>query len=722
MTSEERKDDLLTFEELGIDSLMVDEAHMFKNLAVFSKMNRVSGISSSGSKRAMDMLLKCQYITEINGGRGVVFATGTPVSNTMVELYVMQRFLQQDALEQMGIYHFDSWAANFGEVTTALELTVEGSGFRFKSRFNKFTNLPELMNIFKEVADVQTRDMLDLDVPELKDHAYQIVSSEPDAYVEDVMKSFVDRAEAIRGGMVDPSVDNFLKITHEARLLGTDARLLYPDAPDNPDGKLNKAVENIYQEYADGNRDGNTACQLVFSDIGTPKSVWKEEMLQEDYWRNLAGADGKNRGEFDVYNYIKTELVRKGIPAGEIAFIHDAATDAQREELFHDMRTGKKKILIGSTDKCGTGVNVQTHLTAMHHIDCPWKPSSIEQREGRGIRQGNENDAVAVYRYVTKGTFDAYSWSLVENKQRFISQIMTSKAVSRTCEDIDEATLSYAEIKAVATGNPLIKEKMELDNDVQRLKLLKASYDSQRYGLQDAFLKRFPKLIKAAEEKLALVRQDIVARDRALESQPDFSLEVDGVRYAQRPEAGTALMAAINKCKSGVTTGVGKFKGFEVQVEKNFMGANYLILQGATSHPCELSLSPIGNVTRLENVFNGMQESVEFLQGKIEEHTRSMEQSKLEYEKPFAHEEELRAKTARQAELDAELDLENKTVEDMDLTEQETKSGQDADTREMSPAEQTTDDERQERRGGISPAENHDEEPPLVAEDNPYQR
>ena len=438
LTDESRKDDLITFEELGVDSMMVDEAHNFKNLAIFSKMNNVSGISSSGAKKSTDMQLKCQYLSEINDGRGIVFATGTPISNTMCEMYVMQLYLQKAALEEMGIHHFDSWAANFGEVTTALELTVEGSGFRFKSRFNKFTNLPELMNIFREVADVQTADMLDLDVPALRGGKPIIVESEPDWYVKQVMEDFVVRAERIRGGEVEPSVDNFLKITHEARLLGTDARLIDKDAPNNPDGKLNKVAENVWKEYEKGNADGHIGCQLIFSDIGTP------------------GPDK----DFTIYDYLKETLVQYGIPADEIAFIHDAKTDAQRDALFKEMRTGKKKVLIGSTDKCGTGVNVQTHLVAMHHVDCPWKPSSIEQREGRGIRQGNENKEVAIYRYVTKGTFDAYNWSLVENKQRFISQVMTSKAVSRSCEDIDEATLSYAEIKAVATGNPLIKEKM----------------------------------------------------------------------------------------------------------------------------------------------------------------------------------------------------------------------------------------------------------------------
>lgn len=659
LADESRKDDLITFEELGIDSIMVDEAHGFKNLAVFSKMNNVSGISSSGSKKATDMQLKCQYISELNGGRGIVFATGTPISNTMCELYVMQLYLQKQKLEEMGIYHFDSWAANFGEVTTALELTVEGSGFRFKSRFNKFTNLPELMNIFREVADVQTKDMLDLPVPKLRNGRYVIVESEPDWYVKQVMENFVARAERIRGGGVDPSDDNFLKITHEARLLGTDSRLLEPDAPASPDSKLNKVVSNVLAEYEKAAEEGKTGCQLVFSDIGTPKSSWNQQMTEDGYWGSIY--------TFDVYNYIKTELVKRGIPADEIAFIHDAKTDAQRENLFKDMRSGKKKILIGSTDKCGTGVNVQTHLVAMHHVDCPWKPSCIEQREGRGIRQGNENGEVAVYRYVTKGTFDAYSWSLVENKQRFISQVMTNRTISRTCEDIDEATLSYAEIKAVATGNPLIKEKMEIDNEVQRLKLLKASYDSQRYSLQDNFMIKYPKLIKAAEEKLECVREDVKFRDNAALGSSEFAITVKGVTFTERVDGGTCMLEAISKCKTGEISNIGMFKGFELLVEKNFMGLNYLILRGRTDYKAELSASPVGNMVKLENMFNGIQENIEFLEKKIEQYNNDLTASKKEYDKPFTYEDDLKVKIIRQSELNNLLDLENSQTRDGDI-------------------------------------------------------
>ena len=649
MADEERKDDLITFEELGIDSIMVDEAHAFKNLAVFSKMN-VSGITGSGSQRAMDMYLKCQYVNEINNGRGIVFATGTPVSNTMCEMYVMQQFLQKDTLEQLGIYHFDSWAANFGEQTTALELTVEGSGFRFKTRFNKFTNLPELMNIFREAADIQTRDMLDLDAPELRGGKYIIVESEPDWYVRQVMETFVRRAEAIRDGGVDPKVDNFLKITHEARLLGTDARLLTPDAPGSVDGKLNKVVENVLYEYRKAESEGKVGTQLIFSDIGTPKRSWSRDMLNTP-WHEI--------GSFDVYNYIKTELVKQGIPAEEIAFIHDSKTDAQRDVLFREMRSGIKKVLIGSTDKCGTGVNVQTHLVAMHHCDCPWKPSSIEQREGRGLRQGNENDEVAVYRYVTKGTFDAYSWALVENKQRFISQVMTGKSISRTCEDIDEAVLSYAEIKAVATGNPMIKEIMQTDNDVQRLKMLKAAYDSQHYAMQDGFMVKFPKLIAEAEEKLKRVHEDVRERDKCLMAETDFSIKVGGITFTERVDGGTAFLSAASKCKAGTKTEVAEYKGFLVLVEKNFMGEDCLVMRGRMEYRADMSTSPVGCMTKIENLFNGMQAAVGFLEEKLEKYRLDMEQAKLEYEKPFQYEAELKAKLARQFELNNLLDLEN---------------------------------------------------------------
>ncbi len=624
--------------------------------AIFSKMNNVAGISSSGSQKAMDMFFKCQYITETSGNRGIVFATGTPVSNTICEMYVMQLYLQKDALERMGIRHFDTWAANFGEVTTALELTVEGNGFRLKSRFNRFTNLPELMNIFKETADVITSDVISLPVPELRGGKPIIINSEPGWFVKNAMEDFVVRAERIRNGQVDPQEDNFLKITHEARLLGTDARLLGRDAPNDPDSKLNKVAGNVAAEYFSGNKDGKTGCQLIFSDIGTPKASWSTDW--EEKFKN-------GEREFDIYNYLKSELVKAGIPAGEIAFIHDAATDAQRDTLFKEMRSGKKKILIGSTDKCGTGVNVQTHLTALHHVDCPWKPSCIEQRNGRGIRQGNENAEIAEYRYVTKGTFDAYSWALVENKQRFISQVMTSRAVSRTCEDIDEATLSYAEIKAVATGNPKIREKMQLENDVQRLKVLKSSYDRQHYSLEDNIMIHFPKKIAEAQGRLACMREDTAAAEASFMVEPDFSITVGNKKYTERTEGGSAVMEAVCECEKKETVHVGKYRCFDLLLEKNAFGNKSMILRGKTDHRTDLSSSPVGNMVKLENIVEGMKETAKGLEIKIEQYQRDMEQSKQEYGKPFLQEAELAEKLARLNELNAELDLENGTVQEI---------------------------------------------------------
>ena len=630
-----KQDELMTFEELGVDCIMVDEAHNFKNLSIFSKMSNVPGISSEGSKKAMDMYLKCQYLSEINDGRGIVFATGTPISNTMCEMYVMQKYLQESTLKQMGMDYFDAWAVTFGEVTTALELNVEGSGFRYKSRFNKFVNLPELLNAYWEVADVVLADMLDMPIPKMRGGKPIIVASEPDWYTKMVMDDFVVRAERIRNGHVDARVDNFLKITHEGRLLGTDARLLDVNAPNNPDGKLNKVVENVIYEYEKAKADGKIGCQLIFSDIGTPGNK-----------------------DFDVYTYIKEQLILRGIPAEEIAFIHDAKTDAQRETLFKDMRKGKKRVLIGSTDKCGTGVNVQTHLVALHHVDCPWKPSSIEQREGRGLRQGNENDEVAVYRYVSKGTFDAYLWSIVENKQRFIKQVSTNKIVSRSCEDIDEVGLSYAEIKAVSTGNPLIKEKMEIDNEVHKLRILKAAYENQRYALQDNFMFKYPSLIANARERLKLIQQDVKKRDEALKESSEFAIQIGSTLYTERSEAGMQFLELASQVHGGMSSSIGVYRGFEVLVEKDNRGRN-IVLQGKTQYRTELSASPVGNMVRLENLFNEISKEEKRITEKLAQYEHEMAASKEEYEKPFQFEEELKEKLARQSELNAELELDH---------------------------------------------------------------
>lgn len=630
-----RKDDMLTFEELGVDSLMIDEAHAYKNLTIFSKINNVSGISGAGSQKATDMYMKCQYINEINHGRGVVFATGTPVSNTMCEMYVMQKFLQEDRLRESGLDSFDAWASTFGEVTTALELTVEGSGFRLKSRFNKFVNVPELMTMFREFADVCTADMLDLDVPKLKTGKPIIVESTPDECQKRFMDEFVVRAERIRNSSVDPSEDNFLKITHEARLLGTDARLLDPEAPDNPDGKLNKVVENICLEYTNAARRGIIGCQLVFSDIGVP------------------GAAGK----FTVYDYIKQGLVKRGIPAEEIAFIHDAKTDVQKEALFRDMRSGKKKVLIGSTDKCGTGVNVQTHLIALHHVDCPWKPSSIEQRDGRGIRQGNENSEIAVYRYVTTGTFDAYNWSIIENKQRFISQVMTSKITGRSCDDVDEATLSYAEIKAVATGNPLIKGKMEVDNEIQRLKVLKASYDRTRYALQDKYTIVLPKQLSQEQSLLESLKKDkVIQNEHAVE---EFSINIMGETFTERAEAGKKLFGLTTYVKDYEEMEVGSYHGFKLSFDNNLIQPKFY-LEGNAKYSLDVGDNSLGLIVRMENRLDKIPQYITSLEQKIEQIQVDMRNAEAEYNKPFLYKDDLDRYTSRQRELEHLLNLDEK--------------------------------------------------------------
>ena len=642
LADERRKDDLVYFEELGIDSIMVDEAHFYKNMAIFSKMSRVSGITANGAKKCTDMEMKCQYLTELNGSRGIVFATGTPISNTMCEMYVMQTYLQKETLEQMGLSHFDAWAANFGEVTTALELTVEGSGFRFKSRFNRFVNLPELMSMFREVADVQTAEMLNLNIPKLRGGKAIIVETEPDFYVKDLMQEMVERADRIRNGAVSPNEDNFLKITHEARLLGTDARLLRADAPNNPDGKLNKVVENVFYEYKKAEADGRIGCQLIFSDIGTP--------------------GGK---EFDVYHYIKDELMEQGIPEEEIAFIHDAKTDKQRAALFREMRSGKRRILIGSTEKCGVGVNVQRHIVAIHHVDCPWRPDEIEQRDGRGLRQGNENKEVAVYRYVTKETFDAYNWSLIENKQRFISQVMTNQAVGRTCEDIDEKVLSYAEIKAIATGNPLIREKMEVDNEVQKLRVLKAAYQNQQYTMQDQLLVRGPKELKKLEEKIKAATEDeaTVLKTEGTE----FRILIRGEYYKEREEAGKALLDAAALSDDGEK--LGEYRGFSLLLEKGAGDEKEVILKGAAIYRTELSKSAVGNISRLDNRIKEMSLiKTRYLEEKTE-CEREMEKSRELYGKPFPQEDAYRAAVKRQEELNSLLDLENRKEETEIITE-----------------------------------------------------
>lgn len=616
-------------------------------LEVFTKMNNVAGLGSSGSQRAMDMRMKIQYINEKNQGRGVIMATGTPLSNSMVELYVMQLYLQERRLHEKGIYHFDAWASVFGEVTSSLELAPEGTGYRMRTRFNKFINLPELIHLFKEVADIILPDMLDIKRPELKDGKYKIVVSEASDYVKERMQEMVERAEAIHRGVVDPKDDNMLRITGEARLLGTDPRLLDSYAPVDSDSKLNKAVENIYQEYVQSQEQKGT--QIVFSDIGTP-------------------GPGK---AFTVYDYLKQELITRGVPEEEICFIHDAKTDEQRDRMFSDVRAGRKRIIIGSTEKLGVGTNIQTRMVAAHHIDCPWKPSDIEQREGRIIRQGNENEEVNIYRYVTKGSFDAYLWGIVETKQRFISQVFTSRELARICEDIDETVLNFAEIKAVASENPLIMEKIQVDNEVARLRILKAAHEGKRFALQDAVTFQYPKRIQSLKGELQLLQKDLERRNQAMEVQPGFAITLQGKVYEKHKEAGEVLRGIIEGVTAFTRHEVGMYKGFQVSVQNDMLGP-ILFLQGEKEYSVELKSSDSGNMVRIENRLNALDKAVEEVQKEIKTCENEIKNAKQEYEKPFPYEELLKENITRQMEIDAELEI--KDQEECVEVQEETKN------------------------------------------------
>lgn len=616
-------------------------------LEVFTKMNNVAGLGSRGSQRAMDMRMKIQYINEKNQGRGVIMATGTPLSNSMVELYVMQLYLQERRLHEKGIYHFDAWASVFGEVTSSLELAPEGTGYRMRTRFNKFINLPELIHLFKEVADIILPDMLDIKRPELKDGKYKVVVSEASDYVKERMQEMVERAEAIHRGVVDPKDDNMLRITGEARLLGTDPRLLDSYAPVDSDSKLNKAVENIYQEYIQSQEQKGT--QIVFSDIGTP-------------------GPGK---AFTVYDYLKQELITRGVPEEEICFIHDAKTDEQRDRMFSDVRAGRKRIIIGSTEKLGVGTNIQTRMVAAHHIDCPWKPSDIEQREGRIIRQGNENEEVNIYRYVTKGSFDAYLWGIVETKQRFISQVFTSRELARICEDIDETVLNFAEIKAVASENPLIMEKIQVDNEVARLRILKAAHEGKRFALQDAVTFQYPKRIQSLEKELQLLQKDLERRNQAMEVQPGFAITLQGKVYEKHKEAGEVLRGIIEGVTAFTRHEVGMYKGFQVSVQNDMLGP-ILFLQGEKEYSVELKSSDSGNMVRIENRLNALDKAVEDVQKEIKTCENEIKNAKQEYEKPFPYEELLKENITRQMEIDAELEI--KDQEECVEVQEETKN------------------------------------------------
>ena len=625
------KDDVVTFEELGIDRLFVDEAHSHKNLYYHTKMQNVAGLSSAEAQKSSDMYMKCRYMDELTGSRGIVFATGTPVSNSMTELYTMQRYLQHDTLERLGLGHFDSWAANFGETVTALELAPEGTGYRARTRFSKFFNLPELMNLFREVADIKTADQLNLPTPEV---VYHNEVSQPTEIQKKLVQELSERATKVHARMVDPSEDNMLAITNDGRKLGLDQRVVNPLLPDEPGTKVNRCVDNVFRIWLEGADKKLT--QLIFCDLSTP---------------------GKG---FNIYDDIKKKLVARGVPENEIAFIHAADTDMKKKELFAKVRSGNVRVLIGSTAKMGAGTNVQDRLVALHDLDAPWRPGDLEQRKGRIARQGNMNETVHVYRYVTEQTFDSYIWQTLENKQRFISQIMTSKSPVRSCEDADETTLSYAEVKALCAGDPRIREKMDLDVQVAKLRLLKSSHQSQKYQLEDRLLQYYPREIAATKAAIMGCEADIKTRDAHPAPADGLAgIELQGQHYDERVAAGEALLNILPTVQDTQPVHVGSFRGFDVEVSLEAFGKHVLTLKGALEHHVELGADARGNVTRIENALTALDKKLGALNTRLSDLERQVENAREELEKPFPQEDELREKSARLVELNAELDMEN---------------------------------------------------------------
>lgn len=638
LNDQRRKDDVITFEELGVDKLFVDEAHGFKNLFLATKMWNVAGIGQSEAQKSSDMFAKCRYLDEITGGRGVVFATGTPVSNSMVELYTMMRYLQYDLLQSSGLEHFDSWAANFGETTTSLELAPEGTGFRSKTRFAKFFNLPELMAMWREAADIQTADMLRLPVPE----AEKITEvTTPSDFQRDLVADLGERAEAVRNREVEPREDNMLKITSDGRKLALDQRLSDPTLPDDPESKVNACVRNVLQVWRDTEEIKGT--QLVFCDLSTPKGD----------------------GSFNVYDDMKQKLMAQGVPPEEIAFIHDAKTEAQKAELFAKVRKGQVRVLLGSTAKMGAGTNVQTRLAALHHLDCPWRPADIEQREGRILRQGNINKTVKIYKYVTENTFDAYNWSILENKQKFIGQLMSGKNPSRSCEDVDEAALSYAEVKALASGDPRIIEMTDLDSQVTKLKLLKANHESQRYSLEDQLIQFFPKAISRTQEQITGLEQDFaVVQSHPLPDKEHFSITVAGQTYTERKAAGQAIIDACTKMTDvSQRVALGEYRGFPMTLWADTATQKFQVtMKHSLSHTIELGSDPVGNITRLENALAAIAEDLEQNRDKLTNLTAQMEEAKLEVKRPFPQEQELAEKISRLNVLRIALNMDGKST------------------------------------------------------------
>ena len=636
LNDQRRKDNVVTFEQLGVDRLFVDESHNYKNLFLYTKMRNVAGIAQTEAQKSSDMFAKCQYLDEITGGKGVTFATGTPISNSMTELYTNMRYLQYGTLQKLGLGHFDAWAASFGETQTAIELAPEGTGYRAKTRFAKFFNLPELIALFKESADIQTPDMLKLPVPEAE---YENVVLKPSEFQKEMVASLAERAEAVRDRQVQPYEDNMLKITNDGRKLALDQRLLNDMLPDEENSKAATCVEKAYEIWE--NTKEQKSAQLIFCDLSTPKGD----------------------GTFNVYEDIKNKLMEKGVPEQEIAFIHDANTELRKAELFAKVRSGQVRFLLGSTAKMGAGTNVQDRLIALHHLDVPWRPSDIEQQEGRILRQGNQNDKVKIFRYVTEGTFDSYSWQLIENKQKFIGQIMTSKSPVRSCEDVDEAALSYAEVKALATGNPYIKEKMDLDIQVSKLKLMKANHTSQKYRLEDNITQHYPHQIAVYKERIEGFTADIekYAKNKP-EDKEQFFMQVGGKSYTDKKEAGTAIIAMCKEIKGiNASADVGEYLGFKLNVTFDSFNNKFVMnVKGAMSHPMEVGSDPLGNITRINNVLEAMPAQLEEAQTKLSNVEHQLETAKAEVDKPFPQEAELSEKLERLAELNALLNMDEK--------------------------------------------------------------
>jgi len=631
-----KKDDVITFEELGVDKLIVDEAHNYKNLYLYTKMRNVAGIGQSEAFKSSDMFMKCRYMDELTNGKGIVFATGTPVSNSMTELYTMQRYLQYEDLKKNGLEHFDSWASTFGETQSAFELSPEGTGYRVRTRFSKFYNLPELMSMFKEVADIQTAEMLNLPTP--KAH-YEVVKTMPSDEQKDILKGLSERADRVRQRAVEPDEDNMLKITNDGKKLALDQRLINPLLPDNPDSKVNVCVKNVYSIWDKTKADKST--QLLFSDMSTPKGD----------------------GEFNIYDDIRNKLVAMGVPKEEIAFIHEAGSDTQKDELFAKVRKGDVRILLGSTQKMGAGTNVQNKLIALHDLDVPWRPADLEQRAGRIVRQGNENAEVTIYRYITENTFDAYLWQTIENKQKFISQIMTSKLPVRVAEDVDENALNYAEIKALATGEPKIKEKMDLDNDVTKLKMLEANYKSNHYRLEDKVIKTYPDEIARLEKLIVAVKKDISNVEPQGDGENKFtSITINGAMITDKKEAGERLLECIKQVRFNEHKVIGKYRNMDLEVSYNFLTNEYnFSLNGATKHSGEFGTSADGNITRLDNVIEKMPEKLRRLEEELNNTKEQLENAKEELKKPFEKADELREKITRLAELNIMLEAGNET-------------------------------------------------------------